>query len=700
MTEKTETKTAKKRAGTKRDELFKLASSSYQPRKATRWPYLLRDEDRFRFEGPDRRNLKADLRALWRKEHEGNATPSDADLNSVIDDLRHLAEDADPDPETAEDKADQAFADHGVGQVPADRGLDLVTRLDDCPLPEGYVIPEPYLVAPDGIHLLKGDGTGPARVAWAWLFPVRVYLDPDGDQLVELAWRDGHKWVTRLVRRSLTKSGRKLIAETGDAGLPIIEAEARQAERWLAAAEVANRGVISRQPVARQLGWQADGRTFVTAQDSPWRVEPKYSHQVKPLAAHRPQGTLAAWRDTIRGIESYAVVRAGLYAGLAGPLLVPLGLDSFTIDFSGRSTRGKTITAMVALSCWANPDSDAGGMFAWKGAGLIGIEMRLNLVNGMVVVIDESRLVKDPGLVDTVLYMVPQNCGRPRGGNWPNMIPWRAVVVSTGEQPATSFTTHQGASPRVLSIQRAPFGTDGAASRDAAESVRAGILENFGTAGPAFAARLGARLAEDGGPGKLRARHAEITETLRGGSDVSGRRAPLAAALGLAAELGAEWEIAPFAAPETATWADLFADDEQRDNRAEMALDIVREYIAAHDGKLWGAAPKGDQRTGGDEWPPPTGWIGHDAKEGPALLPEKLREELRRRGYELDAVIPGWLEMGALVTKESQRPAHLINRRIAGREARHVIFVREVLYAAGDAVPDAGRGGKADERGG
>ena len=60
--------------------------------------------------------------------------------------------------------------------------------------------------------------------------------------------------VTRLIRRSLTRSGRKLIAEAGDAGLPVIEADAKQAERWLAAAEAANRGAIARHPVARQLG--------------------------------------------------------------------------------------------------------------------------------------------------------------------------------------------------------------------------------------------------------------------------------------------------------------------------------------------------------------------------------------------------------------------------------------------------------------
>ena len=451
---------AKTRRPTKAERLHALVTERYEPRKATRWPYLLRGGEQFKFEGPERRRLLADLRAAWRERYEDEALPAAQDLNAAVDDLRRLAEIADPDPATAEDQAAEIVAARGVSEMPEDRGLGLVAWLDDCPLPDGYVIPEPYIVASDGIHLMKDDGAY-ARVAWSWLFPIRVYVDPDGDQLVELAWRDGRRWVTRLIRRSLTKSGRKLIAEAGDAGLPVIEAEAKQAERWLAAAEAANRSSIARHPVARQLGWQADGKTFVTAQDAPWRVEPRYSDQAAALAAHRPRGTLAAWKDAIKAASDHPVVQVGVYAGLASPLLHPLGLDSFTIDFSGRSTRGKTITAMVALSCWADPSDRSEGMLTWQTASVIGIEKRLNLVSGLTVVVDETRLVKDPSLVDAVLYMIPKNHGRPRGGGWPNMIPWRAVVVSTGEQPATSFTSHQGASARVLGVQSPPFGTDG-----------------------------------------------------------------------------------------------------------------------------------------------------------------------------------------------------------------------------------------------
>lgn len=161
---------------------------------------------------------------------------------------------------------------------------------------------------------------------------------------------------------------------------------------------------------------------------------------------------------------------------------------------------------------------------------------------------------------------------------------------------------------------------------------------------------------------------------LRGSTDMTGRRAPLAACLALTAELAASWDILPFGAPDADTWSGMFASDQQRDNRPEMALGLVREYVAAHADKLCGS---------GAGNAPASGWIGHRAKEGPALLPQKLGEELRRRGYELDAVIPGWLEMDALLTRDNQRPPYLIGRRTAGHLSRHLIFRNEVIEPPG-----------------
>lgn len=108
-----------------------------------------------------------------------------------------------------------------------------------------------------------------------------------------------------------------------------------------------------------------------------------------------------------------------------------------------------------------------------------------------------------------------------------------------------------------------------------------------------------------------------------------------------------------------------------------MALDIIREFVSAHADKLW--------RTGADrdERPPAAGWIGRDVPGGVALLPEKVREELHRRGYELDAVLPGWRERGILAERKGQQPPYKIPIRLAGRPVKCLIFLTEHLEDAG-----------------
>jgi hypothetical protein len=112
----------------KAERLLALAREKYQPRRATRWPYLMRGDERFRFEGPDRRRLMADLRAAWRDRFPGEAAPAARVLSAVADDLRRLAEQAKPDQAGAEDQAAELLAALGISAVPPDRGLSLVTR--------------------------------------------------------------------------------------------------------------------------------------------------------------------------------------------------------------------------------------------------------------------------------------------------------------------------------------------------------------------------------------------------------------------------------------------------------------------------------------------------------------------------------------------------------------------------------------------
>jgi hypothetical protein len=565
-------------------------------------------------------------------------------------------------------------------------------------LPKGHEMPAGYQLHAPGCAVFHvtprtdrdGDPIAPllTRVTYGPLFVTRMLATKQGEQWFDLVWLDDNRTVTRRVDGAVLRSGRALVRELGHAGIPVVEADAKPVERYLAAYLVANRRALGehRVTVARHLGWQEDDPgVFVTGDGAPWPVEPAEPEQRPALAAHHPKGDLEGWKDAAARTERYPVVRIALSAAFAAPLLKVLNLPSFTLDISGRSTRGKSTAAALALSAWADPTAYGEGMSTWK-SGVIMIEKRLNLVRGLPVVLDETRVVKGPEVVDQVLYQVPMNHGAARGGGWASMLPWHTILISTGEQPALSFTAHEGAAARVLSLRRAPFGTDGPRSATDARAVTAGIGEHYGTAGPAFVDQLLGLLAEPDGAKRLAERHGRLMDTHMNAArnDIARRRTPLMAALHLAAQLAHEWDIVPLPAPEVPVWTEHFSEESAREDRGEMALDVVRGLIAAQAHRL---APKHRQGVAPDV--PAGGWLGmHTDYEGApavALLPEALAEALGRANppITLDAVREAWVEHGTIPLDNSRK---LPRVWMGGPRPRCFVFAQHLLD--GDEVPD------------
>jgi hypothetical protein len=569
----------------------------------------------------------------------------------------------------------------------------------DNTLPTGHSMPPGYRLIGGAVFLVTertgrdGEPLEPqlARVTYGPLFIARMLASDIGEQWFDLQWRDGPRTVTRRVDGAVLRSGRALVRELGTAGIPVIEADNRAVERYLAAYLTANRDSLEehRVTIARHLGWQEDG-AFVTADGHPYPVTPRFTEQHPALAAHRPRGTLDGWQRTVKRAERYPVVRAVLAAAFAPALLRPLGLHSFTLDVSGRSSRGKSTAISVPISAWADPATGQGTM-TWK-SGIIGLEQRLNLVRGLPVAFDETRVVKNPAYVDEILYQVPMDHGTARGGafSYASMLPWHTVLLSTGEQPALSFTSHEGAAARTLSLRRAPFGLDGARSAADALAVTDGVTRHYGTAGPAFAAKLCAMLAESDGAERLAKRHGELVDAhaQAAGNDVARRRAPLVAALHLGAQLAYEWEISPLPALEVEVWSDLLGEEAEREDRGEMALEVVRELIASQGHRI---CPLNRQDASAFDTPA-AGWIGGhvdvDGVAAVAILPGPLAAALNRATppIALDAVRNAWTERATLIM-DKKETRKLRRVRIAGKPAgRCFVFAQHTLD--GTEAPD------------
>jgi hypothetical protein len=552
-------------------------------------------------------------------------------------------------------------------------GFDYASTFD---LPASVRTPYDYRVTGRGVEVLSTSGENWLRVTFAPLVITATFEDPEGDQYVELSWIDRSlgrpRRISRIVSRETAKRGRKLIETLGSAGLPAVEGDARAVEKWLAEFEAGNVGRIPSEQLARWLGWQDDG-TFVSSPEDGIKVDVPFEEQRGPARAHARKGTLEGWKETVAQLAGFPVPRVAVAAALAAPLLKPLGLNSFTLDISSRSTKGKTTALQCALSVWADPSEHASAMSNWRTT-LYAIEKRLNLVRGIVTVFDETMAVTDDTLIDEVLYQLPMNHGKARsGGAFGNMLPWETILLSSGERPALSFTTSQGAAARILGTTIAPFGDNGGA---VAAAAREGVLAHHGHAGPEFVQYILSGLAHPNGREVLKQKHRALVDEFRGSGDMTNRRAPMVAALVLAETLACGIGLLPYESLDPDVWRGLFTAHNPTDNRPEMALDVLREYVAGHAHELFSAS-----RAALGERPPYSGWLGViSAKNGVqtvALLPERVRKILAEAGYSLDAVVGSWVDAGYLETLKSQRPPHLVPRRFDGARAKCLAFTPE-----------------------
>jgi hypothetical protein len=573
-------------------------------------------------------------------------------------------------------------------------------------VPAGWQNPDGWRVTAGGISREggvspSGDLMPPQSVTDAPVLIVTQYTDPDGGCMVDLAWHAPNGvWRVRTIDRGIVISGKRLVKELGNAGLPTTERRAGLVEQWLSESLRQNRFRTPQLPVARWLGWQSPTE-FLTSPGAGTRFVVRDPKQETAASAHHQAGTLDGWRAAVQVAADWPVLRIVLTAGLASVLLRPLGLPSTTLDIFGRSSGGKSIAAKAAFSCWGDPSPEGGGIALWADRGYAK-ELRLTLVRGIPVVLDESQNLgryQTAEDVSAFVYAIPNDRGSARGGpDYLSAPEWSTIVISTGEKSLLAFDDRQGAAPRRIPVGTLPIpkaSSLGISDQDIRRQIKAfedGIGANYGHAGPAFVARLTQEIATKGA-GWLKARHRELTEACQGPTAWTGRRAPHVAALVLASELASAWEIIPVPHPDWAVWEDLMLSDEAVSGEDQVTRTI--EAVNAALTKFQGGIDHGDNRE-----QPPGGWvakvglvlIGDDRVPAVMATGSQVREWLSRAGLDYQSALVAWKADGAILSFTQEKDGKEVRRwthraRIGGALADVIVFHPDHISAPLPPVP-------------
>ncbi len=370
------------------------------------------------------------------------------------------------------------FADDGADYKPLD-------------LPNGLRIPDHIRISRSATFIIRENAKG--ENVRHFVAPAGIYVQSlardinTGHEKWSIVWTRGKETFTLVLDRA-TAQNAHLLLTVAAYGLPVNSANAKRLVEFLLEFETANYTVLNAnvENVSSRMGWQSTGgfllgQQYYTKGAELVRFEPEDESTRALAKAYKTKGRIESWLNILApAMRASKHAQLAFYAAHLPPLLKIFKCPIFVLDYAFRTSRGKTTTLRIAASVVGVPDEkqDSSAMTTWDSTPVF-IERHLAAINELPFIIDDTARAKRPEDVARTLYTATQGRGRGRGK--PQGIAhtgtWQTVVISSGEQPATSFTTHGGTRGRVLTVTGAPF-PDG--SHDLVHSLNTELLEHHG----------------------------------------------------------------------------------------------------------------------------------------------------------------------------------------------------------------------------
>ena len=450
---------------------------------------------------------------------------------------------------------------------------DLDARLDARAEAEGAGGRQPprFKTQGDALLIRDGgkDGTGDA---WRYLAPrldvLGVSRDADGEnfgRLLTFTDTDGRAREVAVAMADVVGDGGELVRHLARLGyVPPAAPHAQRALREYVGGCQAGK----RFRCVGRVGWCGPAfvlpdRTIGEADGERVLFQPEgigFTH------AYRAAGTLEDWQD---GVARLAVgntrLALSLSLALAGPLLAVLGEEGGGVHLRGQSSAGKSTALRACASVWGG--GGAGYMRTWRATDN-GLEAIAATHTDTVLCLDELGQA-DGRAAGAAAYMLANGQGKARAarsGGARAAQTWRVLFLSTGEVGLADKIMEDGRrgaramagqAVRVLDVPADPGAGHGlfdvlhgeAGGADLSRRLTEASASTYGTAGPAFVARLATEDHDALRTEYHQARAHFVAEVLAGLTEPDGqaeRAAGRFALIAAAGELGVQWGVLPW----------------------------------------------------------------------------------------------------------------------------------------------------------
>lgn len=558
--------------------------------------------------------------------------------------------------------------------------------LNNAPIAD-LVIPGAYKIASDnsgGYELIVSDGFMGAEVVahCAPLITGRTVDIDEEHQGLRLSWSRGNGFHHRVVNRADLFDARKIVNLT-EFGYAVTTSNAKLQVDYFAQLEADNLNLLPTAKTTSHLGWQGKGREagfligrqFIKPDGELVKSELRadamdWSDGVVVFRGHGAgdeqiaegyyaQGNYGDWINAVQIASKFPRVLATIYCAFVPPMLAILDCPNFIFDLCSVTSEGKTTAQRAAASVWGCPDERqmSAALQTWDVTKVF-VERASAVLCDMPLILDDTKRATDTRIISSVLYAVASGRGRGRGsvqGIQRSRV-YRTVLISSGEQKVTSFSTDAGAKMRVLEIEGTPFGKVNAETAKIVEGLNIAFRSNFGHAGVRFVQWLNQN--RDKWP-EFRARFNEKAKAYieAASSEKAGRMATYAAAIAVTAELVHEALQLPFAFddPLAKLWAEISSEADDPVG-AKRALRHIKDWSVQHAHQFDG---RFETDRNGNEVFPLGGivgkWDNGEDYESIAYLRNVLVKELEGQKFNPDAIFAEWMKRDWLDVTESDR---------------------------------------------
>lgn len=226
------------------------------------------------------------------------------------------------------------------------------------------------------------------------VLPVERYINEDtGKEKVKIIFYKENEWKEKVVDKSQLSINQKLLLLSDD-GLDVTSENVRYYINYFN--EIMNINDIKKLQSISHIGWKNNDFVPYDAHGI-FDGADEFRNIFKAIGS---KGNYEKWKQTIKKLRESRTIKILMATTLASPLLEKLNIQPYMVNlWSSMSGNGKTLSCMVAMSIWGNPEVGALRLSSNNTQNYYSVVA--SFMRNLTCYFDELQIIKNSKYLDT-----------------------------------------------------------------------------------------------------------------------------------------------------------------------------------------------------------------------------------------------------------------------------------------------------------